>query len=210
MLKNLFIIWMFLFYLFACQINNENINQKGLFTPLNDKELLFKDEKGDVYLKVKKSQIGTDQVSYVYYNELGFNDSIYSLKEIIDTASFANYNDSEIFFRDRKSVYVYQEFPPSHPPIKKLNLNLSESQIVSREYVKDENFVYWFGIKMENADAKSFSISKELRGENWFLAVDKNSIYNGRDRLSKEDLLIYPIEKEKLDSLVKSYFSESK
>ncbi len=182
------------------------------------KNLLYTDSISNIYLKRKQqnmiSPLGgeltkCEKLPYSYIDYVGtLNDSIAFIKDIIKIDSFKRIENSNTYFTDHKYVYAYRDYPVCYPAFYQININPKYNKVIDSFYIKDKLAVYWKGIKVGNADSKSFksTVFKSKKGEKINLAYDKNYIYFYDKPYSIDRFENLPLEKNILDSLRNIYF----
>lgn len=92
--------------------------------------LLYKDEKSNIYLKrkeyIKSEDNVNHQAQYFYFDRVDYRDSTYHLKDMVDIKSFnlVKYVTDTIKgrkfdkFEDKRHIYIFQYYPPTFTKIK--------------------------------------------------------------------------------------------
>lgn len=202
--RNYFVL-LLLFMICCKQYSKVGKEQKSIFIPIKE-DILYKDSINSIYLKTSSVFIGTDSIYYEYYNHVSYdkeNDSLIELKNIIDVKTFDYLNGSNVFYKDKNYMYVYQKYPATYPPLKIIEINPNKAVIIKNDYIKDDKNVYFLGMKIsENAtDFKPIPNKDSL-----LLFGDGKKIIWNWSEMSKDDFIDLSLSKKVKDSLINKYF----
>lgn len=182
------------------------------------KDVLYKDSLSNIYLKRKQTILDSplggeltecEKLPFAFIKEVGtLDDGIKLIKDVVDIDSFKTFKSTDTYFLDDKKIYVYRDYPIGYPPFYELSLKQNEIVIIDSLYIKDVTRVYWKGIKIKNADAKSFKSSfiRAQNGKKQALVHDKNYIYFNGKPYTLERLKHLSAKKNVIDSLIQIYF----
>lgn len=179
--------------------------------------LLFRDSLSGLYLRRKNNvPINPDRpLSKCQKLPFGFvnamvllNDSVVTIDDILDLDSFKKLRNTDVFYKDEKKTYAYQEDPVSYPAFSEIEVNPEKVRIIDSLYIKDNITVYFQGIRLNIADAKSFTSQtyRDSLGEKLTLVYDRNNIYHLGKPYSVERLDYLALHKKQLDSIRAIYF----
>lgn len=180
--------------------------------------LLYKNSSSNVYLRrkqvVQKSPLGgelseCEKIPYGYIHIMKtVNDSIIKIGDVIDVKTFKKLSNTDVFYSDKNSIYVFQDSPATYPQFKEIDIDINKMVILDSLYIKDEKNVYWKGIKIPKAKAISLK-SKEIYTKDRkkiSLVYDGKSLYHLDKKYSIGQFKNLPLNNKKLDSLQSIYF----
>lgn len=204
--------YLFLVYLFFTLTDCKNHSQEGMkvnmpiYTSIKS-DVLFKDSKNNIYLRVSNTFIGTDSIYYEYLNQVGYDlvkqDSLMELKNIVDTITFNYVNSSKSIYKDVNYLYVHQQYPATYPPLKIIDINPNKAVVFRKNYIKDDKNVYFLSVKVsENAPDFKYITNKD----SLLLFGDDRKIILNWGEISKEDFAELSLPKKIKDSLYSKYF----
>lgn len=159
---------LFLLLIVSCQNNNKHsknlnslnketncINDSTLYTSIN-KNLLYKDSLGEIYLKVKNEIIDDSKntisecqkLPFIYLKEVVLvNDSIANISDIITVNSFHKLNNS-MYYSDENRIYALRTNPVTYPPFFEINLNAKNIKVLDSLSITDGNSKFINGEKL--------------------------------------------------------------
>lgn len=208
-MKSIYYILISCLLLFSCEKKTvpviTNTLESHQYILIKD-DLLFKDNINNIYLRVNEVFPGTDSLYSSYYDYLTKDGHYFALKDIIDIDSFHQIDNTQ-YFKDKRAVYAYQQFPPRFDPITIIEINPEKFELLPDNYIKDDKNVYWLTKKLD-ADAKQFHV---IKVGNMILGVDNNHLF-----WSQGDIMEYKdfeplkniLNATKFEKLKQQYFPE--
>jgi len=191
-------------------------NDPSLYTPIIV-NLLYKDSLNNVFLRLasdkkyllsfKNTLNKCQKIPYHYLESIvTLDDSLTTLKNIVDHKSFAKHKNTNIFYYDKKRTYAFQDSPATYPQFSEIDIQ--QGIPIDSLYIKDKKNVYWKGIKIKGANPLYFKASKitSKNGQKINLIHDNKTIYFLSRKMSIERLKNLPLTSKKIDSLISIYF----
>lgn len=182
-------------------------------------EGLYVDSAGVLYLKVwnrglrHPSQDNRPWPDSIYLSRvyLDDQDSLRSLADVVDRATFAKENAQGTYFSDANRLYAYSVMPRSNQ-FNSMPRKGSEFMGGKKEYLLQQDALYWEGVKVEGLDNKRLAILRInlLTGGDFleFITDGRKRIFFGKDPLDSARLHgignISDKDRRKLDKLMRN------
>ncbi|MCV6630512.1 MAG: DKNYY domain-containing protein [Flavobacteriaceae bacterium] len=187
-----------------------NVLMMIAYTLKTPNQYLFKDSLDILYLRLKNKSLLEDsekskcqKLPHVYINQLEYQKEVVLISKILEQDSFERMDTSaNKFYRDNNYIYVFQENPPSYPPLKCLDLNPKESIIFDNDYIKDKNNVYYNGIFLSK---RAMSFKLVSNNGNLNIYADGKKMFWNWSELTYQDFKEIDFSVSK-DSLKRIYF----
>ena len=177
----------------TCPVENNILIYKLLKCGLyegNNKDIAFKSARLKSDFESEKSFISS---IWGVNKKDSINGGIVEMKNVIDTKSFKFLNYS--YWKDKKNVYYY--FANSDGGSVSI-VDFADSRTIQifddTRYAKDNVNVYYSGIKINNADTKTFKIFKN--GVHSDFGFDKLNFYESERVLTENEVKEYKLKRE--------------
>lgn len=209
--KKIIYLLSFMFFIMSCNKHNVIKYAKEKNEYYNVKDILYKDNQDNYYLRYPYASREEDKIktSYGYENKgLNINDnSVHELKEIINIKTFKLIKYP--YYTDNKFVYVINNYAGS-PNCSFYPIDINTLRMAGN-YIHDNKNVFYFSKKIKNVDVKNFNSKifnkTELPIE---LGFDNFSLYFQEKKMLYSDFQKLEINKKTKDSLSKKYFPDHK